>query len=255
MAGEIDNIVAFIKKQLHDAGFEKIIVGLSGGVDSAVTAALSVRTVGRENVSALLLPYTHSSQDSLEDAAGLAQKLKIQYEIINISPVVDAYFDNYGKEADSLRRGNLMARVRMCVLYDFSAKYKALVAGTGNRSELLTGYCTQYGDSACAFEPLGHLYKTEVTALARALDIPAAIIKKPPTADLWLHQTDEDELGMSYAELDEILHQLVDLEKSAAEIQNSGIEPGRIERVVNLMKNSEFKRHLPPIPSLYENLQ
>jgi NAD+ synthase len=240
-------IVEFIIQQLSTAGYKRIVVGLSGGIDSAVTAALSVKAVGKENVKAVMLPYRKSHPDSLNHARLVADKLGIEYQIVDISPMVDAYFDLYEPEADQMRRGNRMARERMCVLYDLSAKYKALVAGTGNRSELMIGYCTQYGDSACAFEPIGHLYKTEVKALAAVLDIPEEIIKKNPTADLWEAQTDEAEMGISYAKLDKILQNMLDLEKNKQELLQEGFTEAEIDKVMHLIKVSEFKRKMPPV--------
>ena len=147
-------IMEFIKRQLVSAGFSKLIIGLSGGIDSSVTAALCVKAVGSDNVFGVMLPYHKSHPDSLNDALEVAEVLGIKHEVIDISPMVDSYFDKYAPNANILRKGNRIARERMCVLYDLSAKYDALVAGTGNLSELMVGYCTQYGDSACAFEPI-----------------------------------------------------------------------------------------------------
>ena len=240
-------IVDFIIQQLSQAGYKRIVVGLSGGIDSAVTAALCVKALGKDKVKAVMLPYRKSHPDSLNHAQLLADKLGIDYEIVDISPMVDAYFDTYEPEADQLRRGNRMARERMCVLYDLSAKYDALVAGTGNRSELMIGYCTQYGDSACAFEPIGHLYKTEVKALAAVLGIPEEIIEKNPTADLWEAQTDEAEMGISYAKLDKVLYNYLDLAKNKEELLEEGFTEAEIEKVMHLIKVSEFKRKMPPV--------
>jgi NAD+ synthase len=244
---EITRCGDFIKEQLDKAGFKKAIVGLSGGIDSAVTAALCVNAIGAENVRGVMMPYKSSHPDSMNHAVEVAEKLNIEYEIVNISPMVDAYFETYAKEADSLRRGNRMARERMCILYDLSAKYKALVAGTGNRSELLVGYCTQYGDSACAFEPIGHLYKTEIFEMAKALDLPKSVIEKKPTADLWDGQTDEQELGITYAKLDKYLSLFQDDMKSLDELGITGAHREEAELVLNLIKKSEFKRNMPPI--------
>ena len=160
--------------------------------------------------------------------------------------MIDAYFDNYEPIANFHRRGNRMARERMCVLYDKSAKYKGLVAGTGNKSELMTGYVTQYGDGACAFEPLGHLYKTEVYRLAELMRIPSELIDKKPTADLWANQTDEEELGISYEVLDELLYRLYELKQTKETIIRAGYLEKDIVRVKELYNRSEFKRHLPP---------
>lgn len=247
---EIDKMVNFIKAQLDSSGFTKLIVGLSGGIDSAVTAALSVKAIGSENVHAVMLPYRLSHPDSLRDAVEVADTLKIKHEVIDISPMVDSYFDSYEANADSLRRGNRMARERMCVLFDLSAKYRALVAGTGNFSELMIGYCTQYGDSACAFEPIGHLYKTHVFELAKALNLPDCVIDKRPTADLWEDQTDEDEMGITYEKLDEILYQKYELNKSYDELIKLGFNGDDLQKVTRMVKNSEFKRNMPPVPEM-----
>ena len=243
---QIELIVEFIKKQLTLAGFSKLIVGLSGGIDSSVTVALCVKAVGSENVFGIMLPYRKSHPDSLNHAIEVAELLCIKHKIIDISPMVDSYFEKYAVDADILRRGNRMARERMSVLYDLSAKYKALVAGTGNKSELMIGYCTQYGDNACAFEPLGHLYKTEVYQMAEILGLPKSVINKKPTADLWEGQTDEDEMGITYAELDEILYQMLEMKTEEKELIST-FSKERIEKVERMIKNSEFKRRMPNI--------
>jgi len=241
---EIDNIVEFIRKQLQIAGFSKLIVGLSGGIDSSVTASLCVKAVGQENVKGVMLPYRKSHPDSLKDATEVAEFLGIDHQVIDISPMVDIYFNKYDHEANYLRKGNRMARERMCVLYDLSAKYKALVAGTGNLSELMIGYCTQYGDSACAFEPIGHLYKTEVFQVAELLKLPKSVITKNPTADLWNGQSDEEELGITYKELDEILYLMLE-EKINEENMFEKFSEEKVNKVKNMIKNSEFKRRMP----------
>ncbi len=243
---EIENITEFIKQQLDKAGFTKLIVGLSGGIDSSVTATLCVKAIGKENVFGVMIPYRKSHPNSLEHATQVAEQLAIKYEVVDISPMVDTYFENYAADADILRKGNRIARERMCVLYDLSAKHKTLVTGTGNKSELMVGYCTQYGDSACAFEPIGHLYKTEVLKLARIFNLPDSVINKEPTADLWDDQTDEDEMGITYKKLDEILYQLLDLKLNAKKMIENGFSKLEIEKVKRMIKNSEFKRHMPP---------
>ncbi len=244
----ISKILVFIKRQLKKAGFTRVIVGLSGGIDSSVTAALCIKALGKENVLGVMLPYRKSHPDSFEHAKQVAEQLGIKYEVVDISPMVDAYFENYAVDADILRKGNRIARERMCILYDLSAKYKALVAGTGNRSEIMVGYCTQYGDSACAFEPIGHLYKTEVLELAKILNLPDSVINKEPTADLWEDQTDEDEMGITYKELDEILYQMLDLKSEKEEMIKQGFSKQEIEKVEKMIKNSEFKRNMSPVP-------
>ena len=243
---QIELIVEFINKQLTSAGFSKLIVGLSGGIDSSVTVAICVKAIGADNVFGVMLPYRKSHPDSLNHAIEVAETLKMKHEVIDISPMVDSYFGEYAVNADILRKGNRMARERMCVLYDLSAKYKALVAGTGNLSELMIGYCTQYGDSACAFEPLGHLYKTEVYQMAEILGLPKSVINKKPTADLWEGQTDEDEMGITYTELDKILYQMLDEKKSDKKLISTFGEE-KILQVKNMIKKSEFKRKMPDI--------
>ncbi len=243
---EIEKIREFIKQQLNKAGFTRVLVGLSGGIDSSVTATLCVKTIGKENVFGVMLPYRKSHPDSLEHAEQVAKQLGIKYEVVDISPMVDAYFENYATDADILRKGNRIARERMCVLYDLSAKYKALVAGTGNRSEIMVGYCTQYGDNACAFEPIGHLYKTEVLELAEILNLPDSVINKKPTADLWEDQTDEDEMGITYKELDEILYQMLDQKMEYADLI-AAFSKEKIDKVKKMIQMSEFKRNTPPI--------
>jgi NAD+ synthase len=243
---ETERIAAFIFKQLAEAGLSELIVGLSGGIDSAVTAALGVKAVGREHVHIFLLPYRKSHSDSLEHGRLVADFLQVGFREIDISPMVDDYFDKYEPEAGLARRGNRMARERMCVLYDQSAKLGGLVAGTGNRSELLTGYVTIHGDGACAFEPLGHLYKMEVYELAKYLCIPEEIINKAPTADLWDGQTDEKEMGLRYEQLDEILYRLYELHENETSLIAAGLSRSNIAKVQKLIAKSEYKRHLPP---------
>ncbi len=245
LQNEVEKICKFITSFTKENGFENVIVGLSGGIDSSLTATLSVRALGKEHVYGVLMPYRTSNPFSKSDALKLAEFLRIKTEIIEISPMVDGYFQNYEQEADILRRGNFMARTRMCVLFDHSSKHKALVAGTSNKSELMTGYCTQYGDSACAFEPIGHLYKTEVRGMAKILGIPSNIIEKPPTADLWADQTDEDELGLTYTRLDAILYHIMEENLRDDQIIEIGYSKQEIMRVKYLGKVSAFKRRLP----------
>lgn len=251
LTAEIDNISGFIKRYADNSGLSNVIIGLSGGIDSSLSAALAVHALGKEHVFGVMLPYKNSSPDSYNDALSLATNLDIHYEKIEITPMVQSYFDKFQPDADKLRLGNWMARTRMCVLYDLSAKYKALVVGTSNQTELMLGYFTQHGDGACAFEPIGHLYKTEVWQMAALLNIPDKIICKTPTADLWPNQTDESEIGLKYSELDEILFALTEEHKDKDEIIKLGFTGDKVDRVIDLMAKSEFKRQLPPLITDY----
>lgn len=242
---ERKKIVEFIRDYLYNAGFRKGIIGLSGGLDSSVSVYLSKEALGKENVISVILPYMTTPITSINDAELVNQKLEIKSYTRDITPMVDSYFATYEKDATPLRRGNFMARIRMCVLYDLSAKQHALVIGTGNKTELYLGYVTQFGDSACALEPIGHLYKTEVRELAKLLGVPKHIIEKIPSADLWQGQTDEGELGITYEKADEILYRLVDEALTEDEIVKQGFDRKDVQHIKNLIKNSQFKR-LPP---------
>lgn len=246
---EIDSIVVFIHDYYQKAGFQKAVLGLSGGLDSAVSAALAAKALGAENVTGFILPYFEHSNVAVADAQELASLIGIKSEVIWINPWVDSYFDAHAQDADALRKGNWMARARMCVLFDKSVEQKALVIGTGNRSELLVGYFTQFGDSACALEPIGHLYKTELKELAKLLKLPKSIIHKAPTADLWENQTDEEELGIDYPALDKILYDIS--EQGVLAWQPSfPYSQKEFELVKSLVKRSKFKLSMPPMPEL-----
>lgn len=242
-------LVSFIKDAVYKNNFKNAIVGVSGGIDSAVVLGLTQRALGSDNTFALLMPYKLSSEDSLEDGKRVCDGLKVRYEVIDISPSVDGYFDRFPTD-DRVLLGNKCARERMSVLYDFSARKKALVVGTSNKSELLIGYSTLYGDSAAAFLPIGDLYKTQVYVLARHLNISEEIIVKKPSADLWQDQTDEGEIGITYKELDEILFQLIDCRKKVEEIEKEGYSKKDIERIKKMIINSQYKRTMPPVCKL-----
>jgi NAD+ synthase len=242
-------LTEFIRGELSKFGFHKGLLGLSGGLDSSVCAALAARALGPENVLGLRLPYGESFDADKDDAGAVAAWLGIRTETIDIAPMVDAYFERH--PADSrVRRGNKMARERMSILYDYSVSEHALILGTSNKTELLIGYGTIHGDMACAINPMGDLYKTQVRQLAAYLDVPERVRLKKPTAGLWAGQTDEDELGLSYAEIDEILYHLVDERESRAELLARGLDAAKIDRVTALIRGSEFKRQLPPIAKL-----
>jgi len=247
MQTQITQITDFITHTVHEAGFENVVIGLSGGIDSSLVATLCQKALGKDHVFGVIMPYQSSSPQSQADAELLASFLEIKYEIYPITAMVDAYFTGFEPQADSLRRGNYMARTRMCVLFDLSSKYHALVAGTCNMSELYMGYCTQYGDSASAFEPIAHLLKTEVRAMSEVLSLPRSIIDKAPTADLWAGQTDEGEMGITYERLDKILTYMIREKRDREYIINSGINESEYELVEKKIKQSEFKRRMPGV--------
>ena len=245
----VAEIAGFVREQMRGAGRSRGVIGLSGGIDSAVSAHLTAQAVGPENLVALMMPYRTSSPQSLGDAALVAEALGIGHEVIEITPMVDVYFELF-PDANQLRRANMMARQRMAVLYDQSERFGALVVGTGNRTESLLGYTTLWGDMACAFNPVGGLYKTQVRALARHLGVPERIIAKPPTADLWSGQTDEGELGFTYADADQVLSRAVDEGLSAEQIAAEGFAPELVEAVLGRMGRAAFKRCMPPAPEV-----
>jgi NAD+ synthase len=242
-------LTGFIREELGKAGFRRGILGLSGGLDSSVCATLAARALGPKNVLGLVMPYGDAFGRDAVDAAAVADALGIRRETIDIRPIVDAYFERYPTDS-RLLKGNKMARERMAILYDRSARESALILGTSNKTELLIGYGTIHGDMACAINPMGDLYKTQVRELGRHLGVPSAILSKVPTAGLWAGQTDEGEIGMTYAEIDEILFHLVDGRESAVEVAARGIPKARVERVAEMIRKSEFKRQLPPIAKI-----
>jgi NAD+ synthase len=242
-------LVNFVKQETERIGFKKCVIGLSGGIDSAVAAYITQKAVGSKNLLALLLPYKESSKDSIKDALTVANKLKIKTKLIDVSPAVDTLIDG---NIEKVRKGNIIARMRMICLYDYSYKIKALVIGTGNKTEILLGYTTLYGDSACAINPVGDLYKTQIWQLAELLKIPKNIIRKKPSADLWMGQTDEGELGFTYKEVDRLLYLLIDCRYSDAELIEAGFKPAMINRVKNIIMKNQFKR-LPPIIAKVSN--
>jgi NAD+ synthase len=252
---EIDTSVArrvideFIRGQLRQAGFERAVLGLSGGIDSALVAYLVAEAIGAERLLCVLMPYRTSSPASQGDAEQVVTALGSASELVDISPIVDGYFGDR-PDATQLRRGNFMARARMNVLYDHSVTWGGLVVGTGNKTETLIGYTTLFGDSACAFNPIGDLYKSQVRQVAAAIGVPDAIIRKAPSADLWPGQTDEDEAGFRYHELDRLLFWMIDKRRSPDELVEMGFEGAAIDRVARLVAASEFKRQVPPIAKL-----
>ncbi len=241
-------IVGFIRAQLQQAGFERLVLGLSGGIDSALVAYLAAEAVSPANLLCLMMPYRTSSPESQGDAETVAAGIGCALDLVDISPMVDAYFGRpENTDASPLRRGNLMARTRMMVLYDRSVTWRGLVIGTGNKTETLIGYTTLFGDSACAFAPIADLYKSQVRQLSVAVGVPEAVIRKAPSADLWPGQTDETEVGFSYATVDRILFRLVDGRRSIDEVVEEGFERAIVERVDRMVAGAEFKRQMPPI--------
>jgi NAD+ synthase len=240
----------FLTGKLLESGLSGYVIGLSGGIDSAVSASLAVAAVGREKVLAVLMPYRSSSADSLDDARALVEQLGIESREVDISPMIDAYFDEIGSD-ERIRAGNKMARERMSVLFDIAHETQRLVLGTGNRTEFCLGYTTLFGDSACSLNPIGELYKTEVRRVATLLGVPKSIIDKTPSADLWVDQTDEGEIGVTYEQIDRILIQIVDEGiSSLSELEGQGLSNADISRVVSLMNRNAFKRFPPEIAPL-----
>ncbi len=222
----------FLTGKLLRSGLDGYVIGLSGGIDSALSATLAVEAVGKEKLFAILMPYKSSSESSIVDAMELVHKLGIEHKQVDISPMIDAYFPEI-TDKNRLRAGNKMARERMSILFDYAHKMNRLVLGTGNRTEISLGYTTLFGDSACSLNPLGQLYKSEVRQLSKILGIPDSIINKPPSADLWAGQTDEEEIGVTYAQVDHLLIQMIDNNiTSLKELQELGSSHTDISRVV-----------------------
>lgn len=242
-------LTGFIHTEITRAGFSRAVVNLSGGIDSAVSFVLAVEALGHENVLAVRLPYKTSSVDSLEHAQRLIDQFGSSSVTIPITGMVEPLIEN-DPDMSAMRKGNIMARARMIVAYDQSEAFKGLVVGTGNKTEILLGYTTLYGDSACALNPIGDLYKTQVRQLARALNIPEVILAKPPSADLWTGQTDEGELGFTYEEVDKLLYLLVDQRYRPEECVEAGFAERFVRVVVERIRRNQFKRILPPIAKL-----
>ena len=243
-------LVRFIADAISKFGFTRAVVATSGGIDSALTLGLAARALGPENVLALMLPYRTSNPASRRDAETLIQAVGVESQVIDISEAVDGYLDELDGPTTPVRRGNVMARTRMIATYDQSEAFDALVVGTSNKTELLLGYGTLHGDMASAANPIGDLYKTQVRQLAAALNLPAAILGKPPSADLWQGQSDEDELGFSYAAADEVLYLLIDEWYTADEIAAGGYDAAFVEGIRQRIQRTQFKRRPPVIAKL-----
>lgn len=242
-----EELIGFLKTSFKKAGFTRAIIALSGGVDSATSAALAVRALGKEHVYLLLLPYGNLNPRGTVDAKKVIETLNIpQKNVVEVSikPMVDQLIA-LDSSVDTVRRGNIMARVRMTILFDHAKKFRALVVGTENKSEHILGYYTRFGDEASDIEPLRSLYKTHIFQLAKHLGVPQEILDKPPTAGFWEGQTDEGEFGFTYKEADEILYQLYDLKKTVDDVVISGINQVIVEKVKTWVESHSFKHELP----------
>ncbi|AFL68699.1 NAD+ synthase [Sulfurospirillum barnesii] len=238
-------LISFLQDEVKKAGFAKVILGISGGVDSAVVAILAKKAFN-ENFLGVMLPSSTSSKASLEHATELCEKFSIPVEKISIGALSDTYFQDK-KEASKLRIGNFCARMRMAVLYDISARENALVLGTSNKSEILLGYGTIFGDLACAINPIGELFKTEIFEFAAHLGVPSSILTKAPSADLWENQKDEEEFGFSYAQIDTVLMAHMKEHKTKAALVASGFESSLVEMIFERIEKNSFKGKLPLI--------
>lgn len=245
-------IVEFIRSHMRLTGFGRAVLSLSGGIDSALVAYLVADAVGAANLLCVLQPYRTSSPASRADAEAIVEDLGCPSRIVDITPMVDGFYDGAPSdgEVSRLRRGNFAARVRMAVIYDQSVVWNGLVMGTSNKTEHLLGYTTLWGDSAAALLPIGDLYKTQVRQLAAEVGVPSEVLIKPPTADLWAGQTDEEEVGLPYAEIDRLLFWMVERRLGKKQLLAKGFEATKIDLVDRLVVRSEFKRQMPPVAKL-----
>lgn len=242
-------LTGFLHTEITRVGFSRGVIGLSGGVDSSLACYLTAEALGPENVLAVRMPYKTSSPDSMEHAQIVVDALGVQSLDVPITEMVDPLFKRF-PDMDKVRQGNVMARERMIILYDQSEAFNGLVIGTGNKTEILLGYTTLFGDAASALNPNGDLYKTQLRQLARSMGVPAAVIEKPPSADLWKGQTDEGELGFTYEDVDQLLYLLVDQRYSPESCIEAGFPEGFVRDVVERVRRNHFKRVQPPIAKL-----
>ncbi len=241
-----DTLARFIKNQMGGTGLQRVILGLSGGIDSTLAVYLAVKALGPENVRGLIMPFRTSSPESEADALTVADELGIRTEKIEISPIVDSFLTT-ARDADKVRIGNICARVRMVLLFDRSKPNRAIVLGTGNKTEVLLGYSTLFGDSACSINPLGDLYKGQVYQLAEYVGAPQQIIDKKPTADLWPEQTDEGEMGISYYEVDRYFYYLVEKGFTPVELLDKGFDADFQRNIIERVNANLFKTKVPII--------
>ncbi len=242
-------LVRFIYDGVTKVGFKKAVLGLSGGIDSALSAYLAVEALGKDNVIGVRMPYRTSSEGSLSDAQHVIDALGIHSKTIPITPMVEPLIEQF-PDMTPLRKGNIMARQRMIVLYDQSSAMQALVIGTSNKTEALLGYTTLYGDSAAALQPIEDLYKTQVRQLSRALNIPKSVLEKAPSADLWIGQTDEDELGYTYEQVDKVLYLLVEGRYTVEEAAEQGFDHDFVANVWRKVQRNHYKRTMPNVAKL-----
>jgi len=239
-------LVGFVRDEVRKVGVSRAVLGLSGGIDSALVVFIAAEALGKENVHAVCMPYKSSNPESEAHARLVAEACGVNFSVVPITQMVDAYFAMF-PDADNMRRGNKMARERMTVLFDHSALLRALVLGTSNKTELLLGYGTLYGDMASALNPIGDIYKSQVWQLSEAMGVPSVVIEKQPSADLWAGQTDEEELGFSYRQVDELLYRMVDQRLTRQELIAAGFDGEFVDSIYAKIQNSHFKRRLPVI--------
>ena len=238
-------LIEFVRQEIVKTGLKRAVLGLSGGIDSSLAAYIAKEALGKENVYGIMMPYRSSSRDSLSDAMKVVEDTGINYKIFEITKPADAYINSFDKMSN-LRKGNVFARLRMITLFDHSSEYSALVVGTSNKTELLLGYGTWYGDMASCLNPIGDLYKNQIYQLSRYFNLPKSILEKKPSADLWVGQSDEDELGFSYDDADVILYHLFDLRYSIDEVAALGFDKELVGTIADRVRRNQFKR-LPPI--------
>jgi NAD+ synthase len=242
-------LVRFIRNEITRTGFRRAVLGLSGGIDSSVVTYLAVKALGPENVLAVTMPYKTSSDETRQDSQRVVAALGLETLDVPITPQIEAYFAAF-PNASRMRLANKCARERMTILYDQSAAFEGLVLGTSNKTELLLGYGTHFGDLASAINPIGDLYKTQLRQLAAHLGVSPQILDKAPSGDLWVGQTDESELGFTYAEVDRLLVLLVDRRWQPAQLIRAGFDAEFVERVLRIIRRNQYKRRMPVIAKL-----